>query len=194
MSAAPSGKSVTVGAGVRGAELTGLINGRAQTVSVAATNKIGTGRPATVRNAVPRAPYAPGRPKSVSAMPAADGTQGALDVRWQPPDDDGGAAITSYTVTTSPATTPVTVDGSVRQAKLTGLDQQTVYTVSVTPANGVRTARAAAGTAKAKAGYKIGGRTVKLTANSMEAAALRLKRVMSAPDISVLGRPACASP
>lgn len=169
VAAAPSGKKVTVAGDVRTAELTGLTNGTAQTVSVAATNKIGAGKAATRRNAVPRVAYAPGRPESVSAMPAADGTQGALDVGWQPPVDDGGAVISSYTVTTAPVTKAVTVPGSQHTAKLTGLNPQTLYTVSVTAANGVSRRLAAAGTAKAKAGYKVGDSTVKLTAASMDA-------------------------
>ncbi|GGP54717.1 fibronectin type III domain-containing protein [Saccharothrix coeruleofusca] len=169
VSASPSGRKVTVDGDTRTATLTGLPNGRAQTVSVAATNKIGTGKAATSPDAVPKPPYAPSRPRSVSATPSADGVQGSLDVAWQPPKDDGGAAITSYTVTASPGDKSVSVQGSVHQTRLTGLNPEVVHTVSVTAVNGTGDRLAAAATAKAKPGYKINGKTVKLTANSMDA-------------------------
>ncbi|WP_447002553.1 fibronectin type III domain-containing protein [Saccharothrix isguenensis] len=169
ISAAPSGKRLTVAGNVRTATLTGLTNGAAQTVSVAASNKIGAGKAATKGNAVPKPPYAPGKPQSVSALPAANGVQGSMDVTWHAPVDDGGAPITSYTVTATPGGKSVTLDGAQRQVTLTGLDPQALHTVTVTAANGVGSRLDAAGTAKAKSGYKIGGKTVKLTVNSMNA-------------------------
>ncbi|MFT7835947.1 fibronectin type III domain-containing protein [Saccharothrix sp. BKS2] len=169
VTAAPSGKKVTVAGDVRTATPTGLTNGRAQTVSVAATNKIGTGKAATEGDAVPEPPYAPGKPRAVSAVPSRDGAQGSLDVTWQPPLDDGGAAITSYTVTTSPGGRSVAVPGSAGTATVTGLDPKVVHVVGVTAANGAGGRLSTAGTARAEPGYKIGEKTVKLTVNSMDA-------------------------
>ncbi|MDQ3405189.1 MAG: fibronectin type III domain-containing protein [Actinomycetota bacterium] len=71
ISAAPSGKKVTVAGDVRTTTLTGLTNGRVQTVSVAATNKIGTGKAVTKGDNVPRPAYAPSKPVPCQRRPPA---------------------------------------------------------------------------------------------------------------------------
>ena len=82
---------------------------------------------------------APGAPTGVSATAG----NGAAAVSWTAP-DDGGSAITSYTVTPyigSAAQTPVTVSGSppATSATVTGLTNGTAYTFTVSATNAVGT-------------------------------------------------------
>jgi hypothetical protein len=83
-------------------------------------------------------PVVPGRP-SVSATPA----DGAITANWSA--QDGGSAITGYTVTLTPGGTNFQTTQTT--AQLTGLTNGTSYTVSVTATNSVGTS--AAGTATA---------------------------------------------
>lgn len=164
----PGGKQVSTAPGVTTATVTGLTNGTAYTVTVVANNKIGAGKPVTKANATPRLPYAPSKPLSVSALPSTNGDQGALDVAWAPPKDDGGKAITAYTTTAQPGGKSVTVPGGQTKATLAGLDSKTAYTITVTAANGTGGRETAAGgSAKAKPGFTTGPNTVRLTPASI---------------------------
>lgn len=77
----------------------------------------------------------PGAPADVSAT--AGDRQVTVD--WTAPADDGGSAITSYTVTSSPGGKTVTVGGAKRTATVTGLTNGTTYTFTVTATNSVGT-------------------------------------------------------
>jgi hypothetical protein len=84
-------------------------------------------------------PSVPGAPTAVTATAG----NGSATVSWTAPSDNGGSAITSYTVTPyigSTAQTPVTVSGSppATTTTVTGLTNGTTYTftVSATNANG----------------------------------------------------------
>lgn len=61
-------------------------------------------------------------------------------VTFAPPLDDGGSAITSYTVSSSPGTT--TISGSGSPIEFTGLSPNTAYTFTVTATNGDGTSSA----------------------------------------------------
>ncbi|GAB3423524.1 RHS repeat-associated core domain-containing protein [Flindersiella endophytica] len=80
-----------------------------------------------------KAPTAPAAPTSVQAS----GSDGEASVTWTAPASDGGAPITSYTVTSSPGGKTATVDGDQTTATVTGLTNNTAYTFTVKAKNAV---------------------------------------------------------
>ena len=118
----------------------GLTNGTSYTFTVSATNATGTGPASTSSNAVtPTASTVPGAPTGVTATAG----NGSASVSWTAPSNNGGSALTKYTVTPyigSSAQTPVTVNGNPPATSTTvnGLTNGTSYTftVSATNANG----------------------------------------------------------
>ncbi|GAB3443519.1 hypothetical protein GCM10027517_22100 [Phycicoccus ginsengisoli] len=132
------------------ATVTGLTNGTAYTFTVSATNALGTSSESSPSAAVTPAPPAtvPGAPSGVSAVA---GNASAV-VSWSAPSSDGGAAISSYTVTPyagSVAGTPVVVSGSppATSATVSGLTNGTAYTFTVSATNSVGTGPASAASA-----------------------------------------------
>ncbi|HEX8004658.1 MAG TPA: fibronectin type III domain-containing protein [Mycobacteriales bacterium] len=73
----------------------------------------------------------PDKPTGVSAS-RGDGT---VTVSWTAPAYDGNDALTEYTVTSNPASTPVTVSASQTNATFTGLTNGTAYTFTVVAKN-----------------------------------------------------------
>ena len=73
----------------------------------------------------------PASPGSVAATPG----DAQATVRWTAPSSDGGGGIRGYTVTASPAITPVTVAGSARSTVISGLRNDTPYVFSVVASN-----------------------------------------------------------
>jgi len=82
-----------------------------------------------------QAPTQPSEPKSVAA--SISGT--SATVVWVAPATDGGAAITSYTVTAAPDNATVTVGPGTYQTTLTGLTSASADTYTVTAVNAVGT-------------------------------------------------------
>jgi uncharacterized protein YkwD len=112
-------------------DFSGLVNGANYTVSLAAVNSIGTSA-----FSAPSSPVkAPAIPADAPATPELTAVPGALSASWLAPTYDGGAAITSYTVTltkTSDLTTiTVAVDGALNEYIFTGLRGASAYTVQV---------------------------------------------------------------
>jgi hypothetical protein len=73
----------------------------------------------------------PGIPRSVAVTP---GDASAV-VRWSAPDDDGGATVSGYTVTSIPDSQVVTVPGVARSATVAGLRNGAAYRFTVTASN-----------------------------------------------------------
>jgi hypothetical protein len=90
-------------------------------------------------------PYDP--PGSPSASWNPDGKSATLT--WTPPTHTGGSAITSYVISTQPATSTVTAAGSATSAQLTGLDNTRQYVITITARNTVGLQSAAATTSLA---------------------------------------------
>jgi large repetitive protein len=119
--------------------VSGLTDGDSYTFTVTATNANGTGPASAPSNAVtPASP--PGAPTGVTASAA----NASASVSWTPPADNGGSAVTSYTVTASDSTTPAnggetctyTVsDPETDTCTVTGLANGDSYTFIVTATN-----------------------------------------------------------
>lgn len=77
-------------------------------------------------------------PDSPHSVVAAAGDASAA-VSWSPPANDGGSAITSYTVSSSGGEDPVIVAGSETNATFPDLTNGTAYTFTVTATNAVGT-------------------------------------------------------
>jgi hypothetical protein len=91
----PGGLTCTTDAANRSCAVGNLMNGTTYSVSVTATNSLGAGIPSTEIQVVPATtPSAP-------SAPSATAGDGAAAVTWVAP-ANGGSAITTYTVTSSP--------------------------------------------------------------------------------------------
>jgi predicted RNA-binding protein with TRAM domain len=136
----------TVNAPATSGTVTGLSQGTAYTFTVTATNSSGSGPASTASNAItPLPPGTPLAPTGVSALPASSQAQ----VSWTAPANDGGAAVTGYTITPyigSTAQTSTTVTGSPvpTTANITGLTNSTAYTFKVAAINSAGTGTASA--------------------------------------------------
>lgn len=121
--------------------LTGLTAGVLYSVTVAATNSAGVGSSSVAVTLVPgAAPAAPGTPSA---------TAGNSEVRvsWTAPVDNGGLAISKYTVTSTPDSKTCSPSGAELVCVVTGLSAGTPYTFVVTATNDAGTATSSASTA-----------------------------------------------
>ena len=128
----------TVAAPTTELDFTGLTAGTAYTFTVTATNATGTSPASAPSEPVTPVFTVPGAPAGLTVTPG----DGQLDVSWSAPDDDGGSAVTGYTVTATPATgAPTTVEvadsgaGLPTSAAVTGLANGTAYDVTVVATN-----------------------------------------------------------
>jgi titin len=142
VTSSPGAKTVT--ASGLSAVVTGLTNGTAYTFTVHATNAKGNSPESAPSSPVTPKPAAvlPGAPTDVTAV-AGDGV---ATVSWTAPSNDGGAPITSYTLTTLPGGATLTT-GSTTTATVVGLTNGTSYTFTVAAVNEAGTGPASAASA-----------------------------------------------
>ncbi|MDQ1686221.1 MAG: large repetitive protein, partial [Frankiaceae bacterium] len=121
--------------------ITGLTNGTSYVFDVAAINSIGAGTYSAASNAVTPATL-PGAPTQVSGA-AGDGQ---VSVTWTAPSNNGGAAVTGYTVewssdngTTWSSPLASAQSSANAAALITGLTNGTSYVFRVAATNGVGT-------------------------------------------------------
>jgi len=138
----PGGKTVT-GSGPP-VTVTGLTDGTSYTFTITATNAIGTSLPSAPSNPVTPLTV-PGAPTAVVANVNANFPDEA-SVSFTAPASDGGAAITSYTVTATSSNGGLTrmATGSGSPIVLTGLGGAKTYTFTVTATNTAGTGPASA--------------------------------------------------
>jgi hypothetical protein len=126
------------------ATLSGLINGTAYEFIVSAINSVGISPASTVAAATPVAPaapdpVAPSAPQNVTAVAG----NGSAVVSFSIPASDGGAAITSYTVTSLADGTTVSGTGSPITVNGLANGVSTAFTVTATNSAGSSVASAA---------------------------------------------------
>ncbi|CAN5451747.1 hypothetical protein BH11PSE11_BH11PSE11_02650 [soil metagenome] len=121
--------------------VTGLVNGTSYTFTVKATNIIGTGAASAASNSV--------TPTAVLSVPGAPiigtatGGNAQATVTFSAPGNNGGTAITGYTVTSSPAGGSDSNAGSTGLSHvITGLVNGTNYTFTVKATNAIGTGAA----------------------------------------------------
>ncbi|HCE45674.1 MAG TPA: laccase [Lentisphaeria bacterium] len=121
--------------------VTGLTNGTAYTFSVTANNAVGTGAASASTTAVTPVTL-PGAPTAVSAAAG----NALATVSFTAPASNGGSAITSYTVTSSPG--GKTATGAASPLVVNGLTNGTAYTFTVKATTSIGTGPASAASVK----------------------------------------------
>ncbi|MDP1818337.1 MAG: fibronectin type III domain-containing protein [Acidimicrobiales bacterium] len=119
----PAGAPVTATGGSSPITVPGLTNGTEYSVTVRATNSVGSGPESNALTGTPN----PSRP-AVTGLTATPGV-GSIDVDWS----YAGPSVTGYAVTVDPAEGTTIVDEANTSAQITGLTAGTLYTVTVTP-------------------------------------------------------------
>ena len=133
VTSSPAGKTCTT-TGATSCTVTGLTNGVSYTFTVTATNSTGTSVASASASATPVT--VPDAPTGVSAV-AGDAQ---ATVSWTAPSNDGGDAVTAYTVTSSTGetcSTAVGVSVDLFSCTVTGLENFTEVTFTVVATNSV---------------------------------------------------------
>ncbi len=131
----PASPSYDSGAPVDQCNIAGLNNGDSYTFTVTSTNGQGTGA-----SSAPSAPVVPSTvPGAPTATSATSNANAQSVVAFTAPASNGGAAISSYTVSASDTTNPgnpiVTQSGATSPITVTGLTNGDTYSFTVTATN-----------------------------------------------------------
>ncbi|MFM8388303.1 MAG: fibronectin type III domain-containing protein, partial [Actinomycetota bacterium] len=132
------GAAVTCTSTTQSCRLTGLVAGVTYSITVSATNAAGLGASSAAKPlSVGVAPSAPGTPTMVAG-------NSEIQVTWTVPTDNGGLAISKYTVTSTPESKTCSPTGAELSCIVTGLTVGTKYTFSVSATNDAGTTASAA--------------------------------------------------
>ncbi|MCD6025263.1 MAG: fibronectin [Fibrobacteria bacterium] len=135
--------------------ITGLTNGTAYTFTVTASNGAGAGAASAASAAVTPATV-PGAPTGVTAIQVGQSAR----VTWIAPASNGGAAITSYTATSTPGSGSCTTTGTTCDIT-SGLTIGTSYTITVRATNSAGAGTVSAGASFSPVGILPGSFTLK---------------------------------
>jgi len=121
--------SVTCASTGLSCRLSGLVAGTTYSITVAGTNAVGSGASSAAKTiAAGVAPSAPGTPTTVAG-------NGEVAVTWTAPTDNGGLAVSKYTVTSAPDSKTCSPTGVELTCIVTGLTVGTKYTFTVSATN-----------------------------------------------------------
>ncbi len=135
---APDGTTDSIDTTLTNHTVEGLANGATYTVTVTATNQIGTSAASEPATGTPA--HIPGAPVAVNTS-RGDGT---IAVTWQPPASDGGVQVRGYTLLwVAPDGTTDTVEVTDTAHTIEGLTNGATYGITVTATNEVGTSVAA---------------------------------------------------
>ncbi|MDQ6793773.1 MAG: fibronectin type III domain-containing protein [Chloroflexota bacterium] len=123
--ASPGGATCTTAS--LGCTISGLTNGTTYTVTVSATNVVGSGPASAPASAIPMT--VPGAPTGLSATAG----NGQVVLAWTAPASNGGSPITSYTATASPGGASCTTPSL--GCTISGLANGTTYTFTARATN-----------------------------------------------------------
>jgi len=123
------GTSVSCASTALTCRLTGLVAGATYSITVAATNSAGSGASSAAKAlSAGVVPSAPGTPTMTAG-------NGEILVSWTAPGDNGGLAISKYTVTSTPESKSCSPTGEELSCVVTGLTIGTKYTFTVSATN-----------------------------------------------------------
>jgi uncharacterized repeat protein (TIGR02543 family) len=149
VTSSPAGATCTVGANATTYTCTGLTAGTNYTYTVKAVNSKGESS-ASLASTSTTAVAAPSAPLNVSAVITAGTTTLSATVSFDPPANENGSPVTSYTVTASPGGATCTVTAPTTYCDIPVLPDR-VYTFSVKATNTVGTSAASSASLETKA-------------------------------------------
>ena len=126
----PGSKTCATDALTTACTITGLTNGTAYTFAVTAQNSEGSSSVATSASVTPAT-----KPNAPAAPTVSSTTNAAVVLAVTAPSNTGGAAITSYLVTSNPEGKTCTATAATRSCTVSGLTNGTTYKFSVTATN-----------------------------------------------------------
>ena len=183
---APDGsvaQTLTAQSSATTATVSGLTDGTDYTLALVATNAVGDSAASTA-TVSPSPAYAPSAPTGLTVAPNGSG---GIDVAWSAPADDGGSALTGYTITYQQATAnssgawtvvsgspahTVTVSGSTTSAVASSFEAPSAaYLFSVTATNSAGTSQAVTAANGVSPMVGVKSTTIVLSASTVQAIA-----------------------